>query len=231
MRFVKKDRIVPEAFNSIVQATINTPGHDGYNSLGRNKKLLLQSLIDEQHSLCAYCNQKISLETSTIEHLICQSHNPNLDLNYHNLFAVCKGNDGKIPTSHCDKYRANGKQNGYFFPFILFEKCISTSWDSINPFFDIEFNSKLRLVSGKIIPREANISGFPSIKNNIQNVIDMLNLNAPILIEARKEKWQSVLDTKQKRNLDWKALFDYYVKIESTDFYEFVLIAIHKQES
>lgn len=230
MRFVRKDRAVPEAFNSIVQATINTPGHNGYNSLGRNKRLLLQSLINEQHSLCAYCNQKISLETSTIEHLLCQSHNPNLDLNYHNLFAVCKGNEGNIPKSHCDKYRANGKQNGYFFPFILFEKCISSSWNNINPFFDIEFNSKIHLVSGKIIPKEANISGFPSIKKNIQNAIDILNLNATILIEARKEKWQSVLVTKQEMNLNWRELFDYYAQIESTDFYEFVLIAIRKQE-
>ncbi len=229
MRFVKKDRTVPEAFNNIVQATITTPGHNGYNSLGSNKKLLLESLINEQHSLCAYCNQKISLETSTIEHLICQSHNPNLDLNYHNLFAVCKGNDGKTQTSHCDKYRANGKQNGYFFPFILFENCITTSWDNINPFFDIEFNRKIRLVSGKIIPKESNVSGFPSIKKNIQNVIDMLNLNAPILIEARKEKWQSVLQTKQKMNLDWRGLFEHYLRIKSTDFYEFVLIAIRKQ--
>lgn len=230
MKFVKKDRIPSDDFNKIVQDVINTPGHNGYNTLGSQKKELLKSLIQEQHSLCAYCNQTISLETSTIEHLICQSHNPSLDLNYHNLFAVCKGNEGKVSTSHCDKYRANGKQNGYFFPFILFDKCVTTSWDKPNPFFDVEFNKKTKLISGKIIPRESNISSFPSIKQNIQHAIDSLNLNAPILMDARKDKWEIVQRDKEEQGYSWQQTFEHYLGQYGTDFYEFVLLAIRKQQ-
>jgi hypothetical protein len=161
---------------------------------------------------------------------VCQSHNPNYDLNYHNLFAVCKGNEGIVATSHCDKFRANGKKNDYFLPFVLFNKCLTTSWDSVNPFFDIEYNGRSGIVSGKITAKEANIDGYPAIKPSIEYAINTLNLNAPILIEARKAKWEQVLVNKEELNYNWAELFDYYLNTNPyTDFFEFVLLSIRKQ--
>lgn len=231
MRFINKIRRLPLGFSDIVDQVLDTPGSDGFNSLGSLKPKLLEYLINEQNGLCAYCNQRITVKSATVEHLICQSHNPILDLNYHNLFAVCRGNEGVVQKSHCDKHRANAKKNDYFFPFLFFKHCITSSWNQTNPFFDVEFNSRTGVISGKITAKEANVIGYPSIKTRIEYAIDVLNLNAPILIEARKKKWQMVLQTKQKNVFSWQDLFNHYLnKNPNTDFHEFVMLAIRKQE-
>jgi uncharacterized protein (TIGR02646 family) len=172
MRFIQKQNSTPTAFVQLVT------GVAGYNTL--------------------YRNQSITLKTATIEHLICQSHNPSFDLKYFNQFAVCRGNDGQVLLSHCDKYRANGSNNDYFVPYLLFNICLSTTWNSINPFFDVEYNPRTELYSGKLIPRNANLNGYPGNKHRVQDTIKVLNLNAEILINARKEKWESVKQTREK---------------------------------
>jgi len=225
MRFIQKQNSTPTAFFELVT------GVAGYNALYRNQKqAILNILIDEQHGLCAYCNQSITLKTATIEHLICQSHNPSFDLKYFNQFAVCRGNDGQILLSHCDTYRANGSNNDYFVPYILFNTCLSTTWNSINPFFDVQYNPRTQLYSGKLIPRYANLNGYPNNELRVQDTIQVLNLNAEILTNARKEKWESVKQTREKLGLNWQDLFEHYITMKPlTDFSEFVLLAIRKQ--
>jgi len=204
MRFIQKQNSTPTAFVELVT------GVAGYNAL--------------------YRNQSITLKTATIEHLICQSHNPSFDLKYFNQFAVCRGNDGQVLLSHCDKYRANGSNNDYFVPYLLFNTCLSTTWNSINPFFDVEYNPRTELYSGKLIPRNANLNGYPGNKHRVQDTIQVLNLNAEILIRARKEKWESVKQTREKLGLNWQDLFAHYLTMKPlTDFSEFVLLAIRKQ--
>lgn len=231
MRFINKPRFTPETISKIVEPTIATPGNDGYNSLGNKKQALLVILIKEQSGLCAYCNQSINEKTATVEHLICQNHNTAFDLNYHNLYAVCNGNEGNPKTQHCDKYRANAKRNDYFVPFMLFRNCQTVSWDRPNPFFDVEFNRRTGVVSGKIIPKQENVKGFPSVQPTIGHAIETLNLNAEVLVTARKARWEAALNTKKVKEHDWKQLFAYYLEHrEPTDFHEFVLLAIRKQE-
>lgn len=204
MRFIQKQNSTPTAFIELVT------GVAGYNAL--------------------YSNQSITLKTATIEHLICQSHNPSFDLKYFNQFAVCRGNDGQVLLSHCDKYRANGSNNDYFVPYLLFNTCLSTTWNSINPFFDVEYNPRTELYSGKLIPRNANLNGYPGNQQRVQDTIQVLNLNAEILISARKEKWESVKQTRDKLGLNWQDLFAHYLTMNPlTDFSEFVLLAIRKQ--
>lgn len=226
MRFIQKQNNTPPEFSAVVDGVL------GYNALYNSQKQpLLQLLINEQHGLCAYCNQRITPKTATIEHLICQSHNPTLDLKYFNHYAVCRGNEGQILTSHCDKFRANGSRNDYFIPYILFEKCLTNAWNSLNPFFDVEYNPRTRLYSGKLIPRSANLSGYPNNQQRVQETIEVLNLNADILINARKTKWESVMQTRDGLGLSWQDLFNYYLGMNPiTDFSEFVLLAIRKQE-
>ena len=204
MRFIQKQNSTPTAFIELVT------GVAGYKAL--------------------YRNQSITLKTATIEHLICQSHNPSFDLKYFNQFAVCRGNDGQVLLSHCDKYRANGSNNDYFVPYLLFNTCLSTTWNSINPFFDVEYNPRTELYSGKLIPRDANLNGYPRNQQRVKDTIQVLNLNAEILISARKEKWESVKQTRDKLGLNWQDLSAHYLTIKPlTDFSEFVLLAIRKQ--
>jgi len=226
MKFIPKERHVPEAFLHLVNGI---GSYDGlYNDI---KKEIKTFLINEQKGLCAYCNQKIVPEKATIEHLICQSHNRNMELNYYNLYAVCEGSQGIKQKSHCDKYRANTAENDYFFPFILFEGCKTTSWNELNPFFDVEFNRKTGVISGRIKGRQKRVAGYPPIDDRIAEVIgSKLNLNSEILVEARKVKWQQVLEVKNRTQKSWEELFDFYLNlIPNTDFQEFVLMSLRKQ--
>lgn len=225
MRFIQKQNTTPLQFSNIVN------GVAGYNALYNNQKqAILSILIEEQKGLCAYCNQRITPQTATVEHLICQSHNIDFDLKYFNQFAVCRGNEGQTPTSHCDKFRANGSKNDYFVPYILFQQCKTNSWNELNPFFDVEYSTRTMLYSGRIIPRNANVNGFPSNQNRAKEAIEVLNLNAEILINARKAKWEIVVQVKDELGFTWQELFDYYLNLNPlTDFSEFVLLAIRKQ--
>lgn len=224
MRFIRKQQIAPKAFNAAIAGATHYDNLHGYQ-----KKGILDILISEQKGLCAYCQQRISKKDATIEHLVCQSHNTSLDLEYLNLFAVCNGNEGKVETSHCDKFRANGALNTYFFPTILFEKSITSSMNNTNPFLDVEFNPRTQVVSGKLLGRDTNIKGFPNIKSNVDMAISVLNLNSEKLVTARRNKWDQVIKTQLHLRYDWTQLFNYYMKISPTDFHEFVLLAIRKQ--
>lgn len=57
------------------------------------KNEIRQSLLEEQHGLCAYCMKRIVNEElhTTIEHWAPLSKDKNNALDYHAFFAVCKG--------------------------------------------------------------------------------------------------------------------------------------------
>ncbi|MDM8559374.1 retron system putative HNH endonuclease [Candidatus Parabeggiatoa sp. HSG14] len=67
---------------------------------------LRDSLVKEQGYICCYCMQRIvpDAEKMKIEHRQPQTKYPELQLDYQNLLASCKGNDGgpKHLPRHCD---------------------------------------------------------------------------------------------------------------------------------
>ena len=79
-------------------------GTFGDFTLGKGKRDLKKALLTEQSSLCAYCTQSIQFDSMKVEHWYPQSNpqqlDPNRDLDYSNLFAVCKGCYGN--EQHCD---------------------------------------------------------------------------------------------------------------------------------
>lgn len=86
-------------------------GTFGDFSLDKGKRDLKNSLLSEQSFLCAYCTQSIKFETMKVEHWYPQSNpqqlSPNRDLDYSNLFAVCKGCFGN--EQHCDSKKGNSQ--------------------------------------------------------------------------------------------------------------------------
>ena len=84
-------------------------GTFGDFSLDKGKRDLKNRLLSEQSFLCAYCTQSIKFETMKVEHWYPQSNpkqlSPNRDLDYSNLFAVCKGCFGH--EEHCDTNKGN----------------------------------------------------------------------------------------------------------------------------
>ena len=71
------------------------------------KEILKKSLLDEQQELCAYCMRKITSNDMKIEHYYSQSSEPDKQLEYSNLLAVCKGFEGKSNKQQtCDTKKA-----------------------------------------------------------------------------------------------------------------------------
>lgn len=193
-------------------------------------------LLKEQHGLCAYCQQKLTDKRATIEHLICQSHHMGYSLSYHNMFAVCQGNQGGGDDSHCDKYRANKKNNDYFYPFMLMEACQTKSWDMPNPFFEacvFVLKNKQKIVTGKIRPKKAQshaLGGYPvaNFKKHIEHALAVLNLNALSLVEARQGAWEGACQLREHQNLTWEELFGEILQDPGRPFREFLLSAIRQ---
>ena len=105
MKQIKKAK---EPVSLLVHRKNNHANYDNYSE----KDDLRHFLVKEQGSICCYCMQCISpnAEKMKIEHRQAQKKYPELQLDYQNLLASCKGNDGssKHLPRHCDT--SKGKQ-------------------------------------------------------------------------------------------------------------------------
>ncbi|HEA3397223.1 TPA: hypothetical protein RVT44_003220 [Escherichia coli] len=76
--------------------------YDGPN-FSEVKDKIRHSLLHEQGYLCAYCMERIDLNSMKIEHWACQHSNKEMQLEYGNLLACCKGHEGSPPKEQtCD---------------------------------------------------------------------------------------------------------------------------------
>jgi len=90
MKYIPKDSSrEPESVNQWKQIAANDPNY-GYKYLpSKERKDLLNALVEDQGYICCYCGMEISDETSHVEHLTTQSSHPDLSLEYTNLLASC----------------------------------------------------------------------------------------------------------------------------------------------
>lgn len=97
---------------------------------GANLTAVREYLINEQNGLCAFTQQTINLNNSTIDHIIPKSLNKELSTNYYNLVAVIKNisfnnenlnpnqaKDNKIipPILFVDHAEVRSSKNHYYF--------------------------------------------------------------------------------------------------------------------
>lgn len=82
-----------------------------YENLRKDAKdAVKESLVAEQHGLCAYCERRVRADgKSSIEHIVPQHGPDGVDrpaesLDYGNMLAVCRPGDG---TRTCDRSRGN----------------------------------------------------------------------------------------------------------------------------
>lgn len=71
------------------------------------KPQLHDSLLREQGYICCYCQRRIFLEDSHIEHLKPRTHYPELAIDYNNLLVSCQGEREEPPPLpiHCGHYK------------------------------------------------------------------------------------------------------------------------------
>ncbi|MEM0994100.1 MAG: hypothetical protein AAF806_30080 [Bacteroidota bacterium] len=95
MRWIKKNK-PPASFETYIRAEFAS-----FDAMDKEvKDELRNALLAEQFGICAYCQQRLRIRFIKIEHhceqSICNGTDGTKDrrLDYSNLFAVCKGNEG-----------------------------------------------------------------------------------------------------------------------------------------
>ncbi len=140
------------------------------------KDVLRQALFDEQSGICAYCQRKLKVTKTKIEHhceqSICNGENGAEDkrLDYANLLLVCLGKGGENDDLHCDTYKATLNQ-AKGLPM------------QINPIIRNHMLTITYSTNGRI--RSTN-----ELYNKELN--DILKLNIDYLKDMRKKKWRSI---------------------------------------
>ncbi len=177
MKYIEKNKKEPQALR-LFRATSGV-SYDSYVDKG---DVLKKALLKEQGYICAYCMKQIDYEYGSgkkmsVEHFKPQTLYPNLDLDYRNLLAVCKGS-----YSLDDSSNDIGSSKKHKPKKILC--CDSSKGDMVlkklNPLKKNCESLVSYIVDGRIKP---TISNDFDIKDDLEKV---LNLNNIVLIRARK---------------------------------------------
>ena len=176
MRFIKKGTS-PDFFEQ-EKSAVGLTSESKWNEFQNPCKTDLKNyLINEQYSLCAYCECDLNIpiirsdtpRSTHLEHLAPQSQYPELRFSYHNLVASCNGqllSSERIKEGESCGHR---KENEY-----------DESW-FLNPVKDEYISQYFSFDSqdGSILPTETDRA------IDTQHMINTLNLNAPYLKNAR----------------------------------------------
>ncbi|CAI8941004.1 TIGR02646 family protein [Pseudomonas sp. IT-196MI5] len=134
------------------------------------KQALHDSLLREQGYVCCYCGNKITRESSHIEHFRPQHHFVHLDLEYTNLHASCQGETEDPKPAHCGHSKGNKFDEN----------------SNVSP-LDEDCESRFRFtLIGRI---EATDTDKPA-----ENMINILALDISFLNNRRKEKLEGIFD-------------------------------------
>lgn len=180
-----------------------------------------QYLIDEQKGLCAYCQQKINSDNSSIEHIIPKEFNKELSTNYFNLVAVCKTTpkDSETQKYHCDKQKGS-----VLISPIIFNSNSDVTKKSNSHFFRTGSDGQIRA--------KENLSD--EVKKQVESFIDIVNLNHKQLREKRTKDvldglinaYHAIPKTNHQKCNYWEVQFDRIYKNNYYPFRQFLLIYI-----
>lgn len=152
-----------------------------------------QALIEDQGYICCYCNSRVFIEGSVLEHVIPITENKTLLSEYSNLLISCEGGKSERKNkSKSDSYPiyCDNRKSSTKLPFSpLDDKC----WSSFRFFIE-----------------DGSIEGN---SNEAKQVIETLNLDCRILRERRLEALQilfvegSIIDEKEME-LIWDKFWE-----------------------
>jgi uncharacterized protein (TIGR02646 family) len=205
MKFIEK--LLKNEPESLRTYRITTPNAT-YSGYPHPAELKL-SLLQEQGGICAYCMQRISLDSNDnykpkieVEHIKSQKFYIGKSLDYNNMIGVCNGNSKGI--EHCDKSKKSYELKKLIPVDKHCEEYIMYS------------------TSGQIKSKSNN----QEIEHDI-NVV--LNLNNQHLVDKRKNVADLIINNLKRKYpiQDWtKRIFDkeietYKSKNKSGEYYEF----------
>lgn len=155
------------------------------------KQELKESLIQEQHQLCCYCESLIDLNSSHIEHFFPQSSGSK-QLDYENLHASCNG--GKHKQRHCGSLKDN-----------WFDSNLTLS--PLNPATSQRFAFA---ENGLILAKEESDLGASTTIQKLGLHVEKLKVQREAAIEGA----QSILDTELQGLSDTEYLAHFEAIIE-----------------
>jgi len=224
MQYIKKQNTEPNQWNNwfIVPPSRRTFDYGVDCSSLPSLTNAKQYLIDEQHGLCAYCQQKIDIKSASIEHVTPKEHNKELSTCYYNLVAVCKKNQVKDPMTgklHCDSTRGSR-----LIAPIIFYTASQSLQDLTNNFF-------VAYASGEII---AKPKLEESIRKQVEAFIEILNLNHSLLKASRAkdtlrgiiEAYASLPALSHHKSSFWRSQYNRILNNQSHPYREYLLVFI-----
>ena len=143
--------------------------HSDYDNYG-DKAALRRALARDQRGLCCYCMDRIRSEPlgMKIEHWHSRELHPGEELEYRNLLGACLGGEGQPRhQQHCDTRKGNR----------------DLLWNPADPAHRIETRVRYE-VNGSI---RSDDNAFEA------QIEDVLNLNLPFLMNARKGLLDGIL--------------------------------------
>ena len=181
-----------------------------------------QFLINEQNSLCAYCQQKIDIDNSSIEHVTPKEHNKELSTSYLNLVAVCNKNQVKDPLTgkfHCDRERGSN-----LIPPVIFYSNTKSVANKTNIYFTVYSSGEITAKPGLEI----------NIRNQIEAFINILNLNHSILkaniakdaLRGIIDAYRSLPDKSPQKSTFWRKQYNRILNNQYHPFREYLLVFI-----
>jgi len=148
------------------------------------KDVLRQALFYEQFGVCAYCQKKIKIDKTKIEHhcerSICNGENGTQDrrLDYINLLLVCPGKGGRSNDLHCDTQKA--------------------TFDSTNG-LPMQINPTIKNHIATI--SYSSVGLVRSSKESFDHELnEILNLNVKYLKKEREQKWLQIFRDSTDKN-------------------------------
>lgn len=170
----------------------NKPRYEDLDDQNRIK--LRKLLVAEQGYICCYCMRRIGVNSSHIEHFRPRHGNPELELEYRNLFASCTGQERepRFTLWHCDT-----KKEDWFN-----DNMPELTSDGIE-------KSILYKLDGTVTAYHKG----GSFKNSVENeMIEHLGLMAPYLVRNRRLAIQSseLMEDLDYSSDDWAELIRYY---------------------
>lgn len=181
--------------------------------------LVKQCLIDEQNALCAYCQKRIDLKNSSVDHLLPHSLNSIFSTNYHNLVAVCKDSSVIEGKAHCDTVKKSTPH-----PHLIFWNNALAGETKSHPYFlTIPY-------TGQVLAKDQNEI---NLKIQIDSFIEILNLDHQHLRDERKEYfdplYKNFVKMGRTQGINYCRLqIKEILNKPSQPFRQFLLISLHQ---
>ncbi len=200
MRFVKK-KDIPEFFTLDTKDFKVWSDYNDFEETKQKRRNLKKYILEnEQNFLCIYCECKVDLDSSHIEHIKPKEIYLDLIFTYTNLVVSCHGQCLKIPSQDKFIHRCGHKkgskfdENSFLNPTELEDIREYFSYDldsfTINPTSKDEAKSKytidlLQLNEGNIsLRREKTLKSFNNIMNKIKDIDKRKNAMREIIYNS-----------------------------------------------